>query len=59
MDDPIFLFVSVSSSMHEIKSGMVKEYSTVKEVFSLDGQMEKLWRKIYFGKPDTGNKIKN
>lgn len=45
--------------MHEIKSGMVKEYSTVKEVFSLDGQMEKLWRKIYFGKPDTGNKIKN
>lgn len=37
----------------------LKEYSTVKKVFSLGGQMEKLWRKIYFGKRDTGNKIKN
>lgn len=40
--------------MHEVKYGMAKESSTVKEDFSLFGQMENFRRKIYFGKPDTG-----
>lgn len=34
-------------------NGMAKEFSTVKEDFRLFSQMEKLWEKIYFGKPDT------
>lgn len=47
------IFVSVSVSMHEVKSGMAKEFSTMRGDFRLFSQMEELGRKIYFGKPDT------
>lgn len=61
MDDSLFLFnfCTVSASMHEVKPGMAKEFSTTKKVFSLVGQMEKLGKKNYFRKPDRGSKIKN
>lgn len=39
--------------MHEVKSGMAKEFSTMRGDFRLFSQMEELGRKIYFGKPDT------